>query len=598
MNQLLRMIERQAEHKGLRDAIRYRDDATGTWEGITWSHFNTLSKEIALAMHALGVKTGDRIGLFSPNMPEMLITDFAAMRNRAIPVPIYSTLEVKEVQYIIDDAGIELLFVGAQEHYERARKLSGVHRIVVYDRTVKLATDDHDTIYFHGLYPLGHAADAAARDEVAKRTAEGAPTDLACLIYTSGTTGDPKGVMLPHSCFDSQMESHLRRLSMLSDGDLAFSFLPLSHVFERGWVYFCLTRGMTVALNRNPRDVMRNLREVNPNAMSNVPRFWEKVYIAINDKIKAMNWAKKLFVKYAELVGRIRNIRYLGSGRQAPMLIEQQYRFLEKAVFRQLRRVIGVERGKLFPTAGAKISDDIVRFLQSVGINICVGYGLSETTATVSCFPPTGYKIGSIGLPLESVSVKIGDNNEILVKGPTVTSGYYRNPEATAAAFTPDGYFRTGDAGSIDAQGNLYITDRIKDLFKTSNGKYIAPQQLETLLPTDRYIEQVAIIGDQRKFVSALVVPNFDNLRQYAEEEGIQATTDADLAGSELIHQMISQRIDRMQEHLASYQQVKRFTLLSRPFSVENGELTNTLKLRRAVVNKNFRREIEEMYKE
>lgn len=322
------------------------------------------------------------------------------------------------------------------------------------------------------------------------------------------------------------------------------------------------------------------------------------MYIAINDKIKAMNWAKKLFVKYAELVGRIRNIRYLGSGRQAPMLIEQQYRFLEKAVFRQLRRVIGVERGKLFPTAGAKISDDIVRFLQSVGINICVGYGLSETTATVSCFPPTGYKIGSIGLPLESVSVKIGDNNEILVKGPTVTSGYYRNPEATAAAFTPDGYFRTGDAGSIDAQGNLYITDRIKDLFKTSNGKYIAPQQLETLLPTDRYIEQVAIIGDQRKFVSALVVPNFDNLRQYAEEEGIQATTDADLAGSELIHQMISQRIDRMQEHLASYQQVKRFTLLSRPFSVENGELTNTLKLRRAVVNKNFRREIEEMYKE
>lgn len=592
------MIERQAERIGIRDVLRYRDESTGKWEGITWSHFNTMTVEIALAMHALGVKTGDRIGIFSPNMPEMFITDFAAMRNRAIPVPIYSTLEVKEVEYIVRDAGIEIIFVGAQEHYDRARKVAGLRQIVVYDRAVTLDPDDNNSIYFHGLYPLGHAADAAARDEVARRTAEGLPSDLACLIYTSGTTGDPKGVMLPHSCFDSQMDSHMKRLSMLNDGDLAFSFLPLSHVFERGWAYFCLTRGMTIALNRNPRDVMRNIREVNPNAMSNVPRFWEKVYIAIHDKIKEMNWAKKLFVKYAGIIGRLRNIRYLGSGRKAPMLIEQQYRFLDKAVFRQLRRVIGVERGKLFPTAGAKISDEIVRFLQSFGINICVGYGLSETTATVSCYPPSGYKIGSIGLPLESVSVRIGDNNEILVKGPTVTSGYYNNPEATAAAFTPDGYFRTGDAGSLDAQGNLYITDRIKDLFKTSNGKYIAPQQLETLLPTDRFIEQVAIIGDQRKFVAALIVPNFDNIRAYAAEEGIQAVTDADLAGSELIHQMISLRIDRMQEHLASFQQIKRFTLLPRQFSVENGEMTNTLKLRRPVINKNFRREIEAMYKE
>ncbi|MDE6715191.1 MAG: AMP-binding protein, partial [Muribaculaceae bacterium] len=284
-------------------------------------------------------------------------------------------------------------------------------------------------------------------------------------------------------------------------------------------------------------------------------------------------------------------------GKRVPWILERQYQFFEKSIFGRVRRLIGVKRGKMFPTAGAPISPEIVEFMQSIGVNIMVGYGLSETTATVSCFPAINYIIGSIGTPLESLSVKIGENDEILVKGPSVMKEYYRKPEINAEAFTSDGYFRTGDAGYIDNEGNLYITERIKDLFKTSNGKYIAPQILESRLCADNLVSQIAVIGDQRKFVTALIVPNFDALREYAEANGIKYTDDKSLCDNEKIIEHVAKSIEKYQLGLAAYEQIKRFTLLPNAFTMENGELTNTLKVKRNVVSKNYADVINNMYK-
>ncbi|MDE7396503.1 MAG: AMP-binding protein, partial [Muribaculum sp.] len=330
--------------------------------------------------------------------------------------------------------------------------------------------------------------------------------------------------------------------------------------------------------------------------MCSVPRFWEKVYAGVNAKIKRMNPIQKLLVKRALKVGRRYNLDYLRLGLTPPAALRREYQFYDRKIFSTLRRVIGIDNGKMFPTAGAPLSDNICEFLHSCGINIIIGYGLSETTATVTCFPFEGYRIGTVGTLLEGVSMKIGDNNEILVKGPTVMAGYYNKPEQTAEAFTPDGWFRTGDAGRIDDSGALILTERIKDLFKTSNGKYIAPQALESRLGEDEYIEQVAIIGDQRKYVTALIIPAFDALKEYAAKKKIQFDTIADLVSNSEIRRMIENRIEQLQRGFANYEKVKKFTLLPHEFTMDGGELTNTLKIRRPVIAAKYAPIIEAMY--
>lgn len=295
-------------------------------------------------------------------------------------------------------------------------------------------------------------------------------------------------------------------------------------------------------------------------------------------------------------IGRRRNIDYVRLGLKAPWWIEKQYQFFDKKVFSLLRKAIGVENGNIFPTAGAPLSANIVEFLQSCGINIVIGYGLSETTATVTCFPQTGYEIGTVGTRMPGVEVKIGEENEILVKGATVMRGYYNKPEATAEAFTADGWLRTGDAGYIDESGALVLTERIKDLFKTSNGKYIAPQALESRLGEDKFIEQVAVIGDKRKYVTAIIIPAFEALKEYARKKHIQYRTMEDLIKNTDVRKMIQERIDILQENFAGFERIKKFTLLPQEFTMEAGELTNTLKIRRPVINRRYAREIEAMY--
>ena len=309
-----------------------------------------------------------------------------------------------------------------------------------------------------------------------------------------------------------------------------------------------------------------------------------------------MKGLQKMLVSRALKVGAKRNLDYKRLGLKVPALLEAEYRFYEKKVFSKVHHVIGLDNGCFFPTAGAPVSSTIVEFLHAIGINIVVGYGLSETTASVSFFPRVGYVIGTVGEPLPDVQVKIGENSEILVKGPTVMRGYHNRPEENDKAFTPDGWFRTGDAGIMDSSGSIILTERIKDLFKTSNGKYIAPQVLESRLGQDRYIEQVAVIGDQRKYVTAIIIPAFEALKEYAAKHGISYSSLEELVNNSEIRNFIEQRIESLQKGLAGFEKIKRFTLLPKEFTIESGELTNTLKIRRPVVNRHYAQEIEAMY--
>ena len=599
-NKLFEMVNSNASRFGNREVYYHKNYATNRWESTKWTDFQRDVESVSLAFEILGLKPQQCVAVFSQNMPNNLVTDFAAFRNRAISVPIYATSSKSEVDYIVTDSQAHILCVGSQEHYDIAREVardnSTLQQIITYSPDIKLQPDDASTITWENLLKLGNAASEACRNELKLRENSAIPDDIACLIYTSGTTGVPKGVILTHSNFDAAIAIHERRLEYNPDTDISLCFLPLSHIFERAWTYFAITQGIRVYINQDPKQIQVAIKEVQPTIMCSVPRFWEKVYTAVQENIAQMGAVQKAVVRRAFKVGRIRNLKYARIGRKAPALIEAQYRFFDAKVLSKVRKAIGVDRGHFFPTAGAPLSKNITEFLHSLGINIIIGYGLSETTATVTCFPKEGFEIGTVGTPLPEVQFKIGPNNEILVKGDTVMRGYYNKPKETAEAFTPDGWFRTGDAGLVSENGSLILTERIKDLFKTSNGKYIAPQALESRLGEDRYIEQVAVIGDQRKYVTAIIIPAYEALKEYASKHKIQYRSIEELVKNSDIIKMIEARIDELQKNFASFEQIKRFTLLPKAFSMETGELTNTLKIRRSIINKLYSREIEAMY--
>ncbi len=598
-NILTNLVGTQSLKYGDRVAFSFKSTPQGAWEDTTWSDFAGQVEASACALEIMGVGPGDTVGVFSGNRPEILMTDFGAFANRAVPVSIYATSSREQVEYIVNDARIKMLFVGDRQQYliarEAAASCPGLMQIVVYE-DIALADDDKTSMTFSSFLKLGNAAGENCREEVRNRRKAARPADLATLLYTSGTTGEPKGAMLLHSCFDAAMDVHKERLVMLSDSDTSISFLPMSHIFEKAWTYFCLFTGMKVYINLDPHDIQTSIRQVHPTCMCSVPRFWEKVYAAVQSKISRMNALQRLMVRRALKVGRRRNLDYVRMGRTVPGMLEMQYRFYDKHVFMPMRKVIGIENGNIFPTAGAPLSDTIVEFLHTCGINIVVGYGLSETTATVTCYPSLGYEIGTVGTVMPRIQIKLGNENEVLVKGPTVMAGYFNKPEETAAAFTEDGWFRTGDAGKIDDTGALVLTERLKDLFKTSNGKYIAPQAIESRLGEDEYIEQVAVIGDQRKYVTAIIIPAFEALKDYARKKHIQYKSLVDLVNNSEIRRLIQERIDKLQNGFANYEKVKKFVLLPKEFTMESGELTNTLKIRRPVINNRYAREIEAMY--
>ena len=593
------LIHRQAEKYGNRTALKHRDNATGKWLKISWREFSDKVMLTAKAMAEFGIKVQENIGVYSQNMPQCLYTDFGAYGNRVVSIPMYATNSPGQIEYIINDAKIRTLFVGEQLQYNNAFKVQKdskyLERLVVFDPAVKMNPEDKTSIYFDDFLRLGDNAHADSTVKI--RMTEAVPEDLATIIYTSGTTGESKGVMLPHSCYLEAMRIHDVRLPLVTDKDLSMSFLPMTHIFEKAWCYYCLHKGVTIAINQDPKMIQKTLPEVHPTLMCNVPRFWEKVYAGVHEKINSASPAmKKIFLDAIE-TGRKYNLEYKNKGIPAPCGLKLKFQFYNKTVFTLLKRVLGIERGRFFPVAGAPLSDTINEFLQSVNIPIAYGYGLSETTATVCFYPEIGFQFGSIGEVMPGVQVKIDPgNNEILVKGKTVMSGYYNKPEETRKAFTEDGFFRTGDAGRLEGN-TLFFTERIKDLYKTSNGKYIAPQAIEMVMSGDNYIEQIAVIGDQRKFVSALIVPAYPLLEKYAGEKGISFESREELVKNKDIIRFIEARVEEHQKNLASYEKIKRFTLLPEPFMM-GCELTDTLKLRRPVVLQKYATEIEAMYEE
>lgn len=597
---LPRLIDVQAEKYGDRTALTYRDYASETWIPVSWNQFATRVREVADALLALQVSEQENIGIFSQNKPECLYTDFGAFSIRAVTVPLYATSSEAQVHYILQDAEIQYLFVGEQYQYDVAHHVqhlcTALKRIIIFDKGVRKAEGDTLSIYFDDFLQLGKAG--SFRREAERRADAVCESDVANILYTSGTTGESKGVMLTHGCYAVAFEGHNQRLSRLGEEDVVMNFLPFTHIFEKAWSYYCIYRGCRLAINLYPQDIQKTIKEVRPTAMCSVPRFWEKVYDGVQQKISETTGLKKALMLDALQVGKQHNIDYLMNGKVPPIWLHMKYKFYERTIYSLLKKTIGIENGNFFPTAGAAIPMAVEEFVHSVGINMIAGYGMTETTATVSCEWLDDYRIGSIGRPLPGILVRIGEDNEIQIKAGTVTAGYYKKEAVTRQSYTSDGWFKTGDAGYIDKDGFLYLTERIKDLFKTSNGKYIAPQAIETKLVVDRYIDQISIIADQRKFVSALIVPDYRQVELYAAEKQIDYADRKDLLQKPEIIELFRTRIDTLQQEFAHFEQIKRFTLLPEPFSMERGELTNTLKIRRPVLAKNYAAEIERMYAE
>ena len=601
-NKLCEIVPKHAASRGDREAYRFCWRKEGEWMKTTWEEFNAQINVAAHALPRLSLLEKDTIAICSPNTPQILIVELGAFNNRIAVIPIYASSSQEQFDFIVNNGGARVIFVGDSHQYPLAYNYwknnpDKVKKIIVFKNDgLELEKDDTISIYWDDFVRLGMEAPSEIREEVKRRRENGLPEDMATLIYTSGTTGEPKGVAITHSNYDAAMQAHLELLTQVNDTDLSMAFLPMSHILEKAWCFFCLTKGIAIAVNYDPRVIQDTIHSVHPNIMCCVPRFWEKVYAGVKEKIEHMGKIQRSMVKRAIKIGERRNLEYKRKGEKAPLWLEKEYQFWDARIFSKVKKAIGIPNPNMFPTAGAPLSDRIVEFMRAIGVDVVIGYGLSETTATVSFYPNVDYEIGTVGVPLPGLSVKIDKNGEILVKGATVTPGYYQNPEANEKAFTEDGYFRTGDAGYFTREGNLVLTERVKDLFKTSNGKYIAPQMLESRLAENKYIDEAAVIGDRRKYVTALVVPNLSQLRRWAESKGITDLSADSLSKNPDAIAFIQSEINKVQEGVAEYEKIKRITLLPHHFSIMNGEVTNTMKVRRPVVAKRYHKEIEAMY--
>ena len=593
------LIHDLANKYGDKTALTFKKFGSDKWQSVSWNQFSLRVKQVSNALLNIGAKPHDKIAVFSQNCVHYLYTDFGAYGIKVCSIPFYATSSEQQIQYMINDGQVRFLFVGEQDQYDKAHRVfalcPSLERIIIFDSSVRISTHDPAALYFKVFIKLGE--DLPRQTEVEALYQSASMDDMANILYTSGTTGDSKGVMLTYGQYDAALRAN-DEVVPVSEKDRVINFLPFTHIFERGWAYLCLSEGAQLFINTYPHEIQESMRQVHPTCMCSVPRFWEKVYIAVKAKMDEAGSVQKKLFYHALAVGRKRNIEYIANGKRPPLTLELEYKIINKTILSMVRKQLGLEHPNIFPTAGAYVSPEVEEFILSVGIGMVVGYGLTESLATVSCVHlDKKFTIGSVGRPISSIQIKIGEDNEILLKGPTITKGYYHRDTTNAKVFDEEGYFRTGDAGYMK-DGELFLTERIKDLFKTSNGKYIAPQQVESLLLVDKFIDQVAVIADQRKFVSALIVPEFRLVEDWAREHHIAFSSREDLCANEQVKKMLQERINTLQQQLAYYEQIKRITLLPHHFSMESGELTNTLKIRRPIINKNYQAEIDKMYEE
>lgn len=575
----------QVQQLAERVALRFKQN--GEWQSLSWKRFQEKVNQISYALIHQGIDIQEKIGIFAHNMPRWTIADIGAMQVRAVAVPIYATNTAKQVEYIVNDADIKILFVGDQEQFDQVLEIAHncpqLTKIVAMKPSIDLAGQPL-ACYWEDFVQV-----ESNETELNQRLADKQLSDLFTLIYTSGTTGEPKGVMLDYANLAHQLQAHDLALKV-DENDVSLSFLPFSHIFERAWLAYVLHRGATNCYLEDTNLVREALAELKPTLMCAVPRLYEKIYAAVWDKVQKAPVHRRVLFQWAIKVGE----KHF-QAKKTSWWLRSQYALADKLVLSKLRALLGGNI-RMMPCGGAKLEPSIGLFFHSIGVNVKLGYGMTETTATVSCWSDKGFNPNSIGTLMPNVEVKIGDENEILVKGGMVMRGYYKKPEETAQAFTADGFLKTGDAGEMDAEGNLYITDRIKELMKTSNGKYIAPQYIEGKIGKDKFIEQIAVIADAKKYVSALVVPCFESLEEYAKQLNIKYHDRLDLIKHSDVVQMFEKRIHELQKELPSFEQVKKFTLLPQAFSTKMEEITPTLKLRRKVILQRYKEQIEAMY--
>ena len=593
------LIHDQAKHYGDREVLIYKDFGGSEWKSYSWNQFSDTVKKVSNALLNLGVKVQENVGVFSQNSVQYLFCDFGAWGIRAVTIPFYATSSEQQIQFMISDAKIRFLFVGEQEQYDKARRVVSMcqtlERIIVFDRNVRISSHDPNAMYFDDFLKLGE--NYPRQTEVDTLQSQATMDDIANILYTSGTTGDSKGVILTCGQYHAAMVANGKCVPV-DENDRVLNFLPFTHIFEKGWKILSLTKGARLIVNTYPQEVQQSMKETHPTCMSSVPRFWEKVYMGVLEKIEHSSAVQRKLFTHALNIGRKHNIDYLSKGKRPPLALHLEYEVLNRTVFSLVRKELGLENAHFFPTAGATVNPKVEEFVHAIGLNMVVGYGLTESLATVSCnHLGEPYTVGGVGIPIEGIDIKTSDEGEVLLKGPTITKGYYNREDLTKAAFTDDGYFRTGDSGYLKG-GELFLKERIKDLYKTSNGKYIAPQMIESKLLVDKFIDQICIIADQRKFVSALIIPVYSLLEEYAREHNIPFENHEQLCKDPKINEMMKERIDTLQQQLAHYEQIKRFTLLPHHFSMEKGELTNTLKIKRRVLNQNYAKEIDAMYEE
>ncbi len=589
------IFHNRAEKYQYEPCVRYKKE--GRYTDISWKEMQRMVTNLGLGLISLGVEKDDIVTIFSENCWQWLVADLASLSIGAADAPIYATNSGEEAAYIINDSGSRFLFVSDQDHLNRVlgvkSTLKGLKKIITFD---PISAGDKDIISLDEVIKLGEEyKDKKSFDE---RLLSIEPEALATLIYTSGTTGPPKGVMLTHANLTANILQCYASHPIIGHQDVALTLLPWSHSLGRTVsVYLMLHIGAILSLAESFGTVMENMTEIRPTLMVSVPRLFEKIHAGIFSKVeKASPTKKKLFFWAVDVA--MRAVDYRVQRKPMPWSLKIQYDLAESLIYSKLRHALGMDRIRIFINGGGALAVDIDRFFNGIGVNLHNGYGLTETSPVTNVNTFEVFEFGSVGPSLPDTQVKIAEDGEILIKGPQVMKGYFNKPDDTKATFTADGWFMTGDIGRLDERGCLYITDRKKDIIITAGGKNVAPQNIENTLVTDPFIEQAVVIGEGRKYLSALIIPNFSELISYAKNQGIPFDDKADLIRKPEIVSFFDEKIKTLMKDYARVEQIRKFTLLPREFSIESGELTPTLKIKRKIINQNFAGEIEAMYKE
>jgi long-chain acyl-CoA synthetase len=576
------------------DTLNYKSD--GRWIPMSSDEFLARVKDIAAGLHAIGIRHGDRVALLSDNRVEWTLTDAGCLFASAIDVPIYPTLTPPQVRYILNDSGASALFLANREKFLELKSILGecpaIKHVVFFDPE---GVTPEDGLTLAQLEEKGRALEETDRGLLERMAAETKPEDLATIIYTSGTTGEPKGVMLSHANLVSNLIDSSGHL-LIGEEDTVLSVLPLSHVYERQAMYMYLHHGMAVYFAESLQTVAANMREVRPTILVGVPRLFEKIYARIRERAAEKGKATEALLAWAVDVGT-KYARLWSDRRPIPLGLKLQHALASILVFSKWKEAFG-GRIKLLLSGGAALSEELACVYIGAGIPIIQGYGLTETSPVITASRIENYRIGTVGRAIPHVEIRTAEDGEIETRGPNVMQGYYNKPEETRAAFTEDGWFKTGDIGAIDKDGYLTITDRKKELFKTSGGKYIAPQPIEQMIKGSRFVNQVVLVGSERKFPAALIVPVWEQLESYCKFKGIEVKSRSEMCHHPRIVDLLQRQIDALTPNLARYEKIKKVALLENEFTIEGGELTPTLKIKRRVIDEKYRDEIEKLYED